>query len=258
MFKILLLLLGVLVILLFTAHGWWRQRQRYQAIKRTNQQTIPSTLVTESAEQPAGETPDLEQQTIDDTISKPSEKNIIFLNELIATENAATPADIEPSPSRPEAANQVQPTETKPIEAPIVDEAVVEPELVSLTVMAQNNRCFGGRDTLSALQHCDCHFGEFDIYHRHKYRNGKGPKYFSIASVTAPGTLQPTKVGELSIPGLILFMEKTDPKHDCQSFKQLLATSHELARQLGGVVCDEQRVPLQEVTLKKYASELRL
>jgi len=130
--------------------------------------------------------------------------------------------------------------------------------VITLTVMAIDQKPFAGYDLVKALEECSLFHGDMSIYHRHKYRNGKGPLYFSVASVINPGTIDPTKLGNLSTPGLALFMELNNPKHDRITFKQMLVTAQELAEKLGGVVCDDRRIPLRESTLNDYAEKLNL
>ena len=130
--------------------------------------------------------------------------------------------------------------------------------VITLTVMAIDQKPFGGYDLVRALDECSLFHGEMSIYHRHKYRNGKGPLYFSVASVVKPGTIDPKKLGNLATPGLVLFMELDNPKHDRIAFKQMLVTAQELAQKLNGVVCDDRRIPLRESTLNDYAEKLNL
>jgi cell division protein ZipA len=118
------------------------------------------------------------------------------------------------------------------------------PRVMTLTVMSIDQKPFAGYDLVKALDECSLFHGEMSIYHRHKYRNGKGPLYFSVASVINPGTIDPTKLGNLSTPGLALFMELNNPKHDRITFKQMLVTAQELAEKLGGVVCDAEKLNL--------------
>lgn len=161
-------------------------------------------------------------------------------------------------PEQIKSANQVLPAHERIDNNPAKKVEVKMPDVITLTVMSINSKPFIGYDLINALEANNLHFGEMDIYHRHKYRNGKGPLYFSVASVVRPGTLDPKNLGVLSTPGLALFMQLDNPKHDRIIFKQMLATAHDLAKALNGVVCDERRVPLRESTIQGYNEKMNL
>jgi cell division protein ZipA len=161
-------------------------------------------------------------------------------------------------PEQVKSANQAFPAHERSDNNPRKKVEAKMPEVITLTVMSINSKPFIGYDLIRALEANNLHFGEMNIYHRHKYRNGKGPLYFSVASVTRPGTLDPKNLSVLSTPGLALFMQLDNPKHDRIIFKQMLATAHDLAKALNGAVCDDRRVPLRESTIQGYNEKLNL
>jgi cell division protein ZipA len=294
MLRIILLIIGILIILGIAFDGWRRKRKRLKKTQSINQISHKSVDVDDKAEisdddffDPVVE---MSAMPVNEQFSEPrlvkpestelnaaeiSEENILYLKEKFTAspkQSAPTPIEIEPVRTTEASANQSIP-EKPAIKSQTIQSANQSmpkkageppkapqptPEILTLTVMSLNARPFAGYDVIRALQECNLHHGEFDIYHRHKYRNGKGPLYFSIASVVKPGTINPRKVGELSTPGLALFMTLDNPKHDRTVFKQALATAHHLAKALGGVVCDNNRVPLREGTLQAYAEKLKL
>jgi cell division protein ZipA len=281
MLRTILLILGVLIILAIAYDGWRRKQKRLRRMQTRgvlDVQHDDETLFERHEQAAAQNIPEADFPTVE-IIDAPPEA-LFVKNKVIALEPEALkpkpkgsqPVEIETvainesanevidkpiEPSKVRSANEVIPEsvarKSKKVVAP-----VKPPNVISLTVMSVNSRPFAGYDVIHALEENYLHFGEFDIYHRHKYRNGKGPLYFSVACVTKPGTINPKKIGELSTPGLIIFMELDNPKHDRVVFKLVLATAHQLAKKLDGVVCDDRRVPLREGTLRVYAEKLKL
>jgi cell division protein ZipA len=171
----------------------------------------------------------------------------------IPAERTPIPTLTEPTPpTLPEAANESLREPLRAQNKPQKAEIGPDPNLIMLTVMSLDNKKFRGYDLVKALEENYLHFGQWSIYHRHKYRNGKGPRYFSVASVINPGTLNPERLADLSVPGLALFMPRDNPKHDRIIFRQMLLTAEDLAKRLVGVVCDAERTPLNETSLAKY------
>ena len=288
--RYILLIIGVLIILGIAFDGWRRKRRRLQMSARESiEPKIPTPTAKRTAENIETATAEEVQETIqpvaedisDAVVEQPQEEEQVATvshassaalgvsqtkrdphNVEIETVSAPTPANervtLETTP-RPEtvfSANEAIP-ETKPkIQEPKITTETAD--VITLTVMSINSRPFAGYDLIQALEENHLHYGEFGIYHRHKYKNGKGPLYFSVASVVKPGTLDPKSIGTLSTPGLALFMQLNNRKHDRIVFKQILATAHQLAKTLGGVVCDNKRVPLREATLQSYAEKIDL
>ncbi len=287
--RYILLVIGVLIILGIAFDGWRRKRRR---LRMNAQETIEPKVPTPKRIPESEELPTIEEmvettqpmvQEITDTEAEPD----LEKEQVIAVANTKTSSsrsvqvnhelynlEIE-TVSAPVSANQkvtqegishpktiFSANEKIPAAKPKVQEShktIVETaEVITLTVMSINSRPFTGYDLLKALEENHLHYGEFGIYHRHKYKNGKGPLYFSVASVVKPGTLDPKSIGTLSTPGLALFMQLNNRKHDRIVFKQILATAHQLAKTLGGVVCDNKRVPLREATLQSYAEKIDL
>ena len=193
--------------------------------------------------------------TASPTIAMPDSSPKITENSTVSDVTSDISSVTVPVKSANEILPKREPLKKRPI---IANVSTAPSSVMMLTVMSSNNQPFVGHDLLKTLNEANLHFGDYGIYHRHKYKNGKGPLYFSVASVVKPGMLDPQSVTENATPGLALFMKMDNPKHDRITFKQMLATAHELARALGGVVCDDKRVPLRDSTLKFYSEKLNL
>lgn len=282
MLRTILLIIGVLIILGIAFDGWRRKQRRLKLTRKT--QTIVPEPIASTLNDAVDLAPSMEESNADDSMisaqsielaeATSAQENIVHVEDKFSPEVASgpTPVEIEPLQQTEASANQALP-EKKSIKSDTIKSAnqrmpksmpaeKPKPEVpinvISLTIMAMKSRPFAGYDIIRTLEENNLHHGEFDIYHRHKYRNGKGPLYFSVASIVKPGTIDPRRVGELSTPGLALFMELDNPKHDRAVFKQALSTAHHIAKTLGGVVCDNKRVPLRESSLESYAEKINL
>jgi|GEM_PF-3599370 len=292
--RTILLIIGVLIILGIAFDGWRRKRRRLQKsamhnieptihgndTQRDNAENVLSepdgsskTDIGASENDNAVRQPGISavEPTVDSAapLTEKHEEKVSHLKpnpvkiETIESQDPANQAAAQRAAPRLEAifsANETIPV-SKTVEKPkqeVTQTMADMDDVITLTVMSINSRPFAGYDLIKALEENHLHHGEFDIYHRHKYKNGKGPLYFSVASVVNPGVLDPKSLGTLSTPGLALFMRLNNRKHDRIVFKQILATAHQLAKSLGGVVCDTKRVPLREATLQSYAERLDL
>ena len=296
MLRTILLIIGVIIILAIAIDGW-RRKRRHAQFSRAVDPIIKFSAKSGSTTVSAGEVIDtvspsrplntplnkreqFELPLESETLSSSTPSATVTVTESVAEAPVMTkrdPRDVEiqtvstpasandiltPRPTfRPEqvkSANQAFPTHERPENSAPKKVESKMPEVITLTVMSINSKPFIGYDLIRALEANNLHFGDMNIYHRHKYRNGKGPLYFSVASVTRPGTLDPKNLSVLSTPGLALFMQLDNPKHDRIIFKQMLSTAHDLARALNGAVCDDRRVPLRESTIQGYNEKLNL
>jgi len=292
MLRTILLIIGVIIILAIAIDGWRRKRRHAQFSRALDpmvvpkkQSTAPSTLIGNTTNEttvspartissaPIEKTPSTSRQQLEfpelaesNQFDEPvvemakAPSGDIEIKKVSTSLSANDVAVARPSirPEQIKSANQVLPAHERLDNNPAKKVEVKMPEVITLTVMSLNSKPFIGYDLINALEANNLHFGEMDIYHRHKYRNGKGPLYFSVASIVRPGTLDPKNLGVLSTPGLALFMQLDNPKHDRIIFKQMLATAHDLAKALNGIVCDERRVPLRESTIQGYNEKLNL
>ena len=297
MLRTILLIIGVIIILAIAIDGW-RRKRRHAQFSRAIEPTIKFLAKSGSTTISAGEEidtvsparqlnvsltrreqlelPELGSETMwastaseTVTVVEPVAEPLVITKrdprdieiQTVSTSASANDISTPRATFRPEqvkSANQAFPTYERPENSAPKKVESKMPEVITLTVMSINSKPFIGYDLIRALEANNLHFGDMNIYHRHKYRNGKGPLYFSVASVTRPGTLDPKNLSVLSTPGLALFMQLDNPKHDRIIFKQMLSTAHDLAKVLNGAVCDDRRVPLRESTIQGYNEKLNL
>ena len=127
--------------------------------------------------------------------------------------------------------------------------------VIALTVMAPKDRLFTGRAIKNALDNQDLHFGDMQIYHRFTLGSRK-QSLFSVANIVDPGTFLPAELISMKTPGVLLFARLPGPVNGLAVLDAMLDCARQMAEQLDGVVCDEQRQPLTEQTLEALRSRI--
>ncbi|AFJ01227.1 Cell division protein ZipA [Methylophaga frappieri] len=127
--------------------------------------------------------------------------------------------------------------------------------VIALTVMAPADRLFTGRAVKNALDNQDMHFGEMQIYHRFSLGSRK-QSLFSIANIIDPGTFLPAELISMKTPGILLFARLPGPANGLTVLDAMVECATQMAEQLDGIVCDEQRQPLTESTLERLRNQI--
>lgn len=127
-----------------------------------------------------------------------------------------------------------------------------EPEwelVVALTVVAPKGRLFTGRAVKNALDNQDLHFGDMQIYHRFSLGSRK-QSLFSVANIIDPGTFLPAELISMKTPGILFFARLPGPINGLAVLDAMLDCARQMAEQLDGIVCDEERQPLSDEVLE--------
>lgn len=125
-------------------------------------------------------------------------------------------------------------------------------EVLIINVMAPEGDHFEGNDILRAMMAAGLRFGEMNIFHYHEGGGDDGPVVFSLANMVVPGVFDLAQMEEFSTPGLSLFLALPIEGEAIRALEQLLATSHEIATQLGGELKDENRSVFTAQTAEHY------
>lgn len=130
-------------------------------------------------------------------------------------------------------------------------------KVMLLYITAPRNRPFTGVTLKASLQRAGLQLGQFSIYHYFTPEDtAQTQPLFSVANMVAPGTLSDTDVAELMTPGITLFFLLNQSQQPHQAFETMLATSHELARDLSGSIVDEQRSSVTNQTLAHLREDM--
>lgn len=129
--------------------------------------------------------------------------------------------------------------------------------IVTLYVSARAGETFNGSDLVVAAEKAGLQFGDMNIFHRMAPgKLEKGP-VFSMATMTKPGNFDMKQVGQLSTPGITLFMTLPGPMPALDAWDTMLPTAQRIAELLDGVVLDEQRHILGRQRIAHLRDELR-
>ena len=113
---------------------------------------------------------------------------------------------------------------------------------IALTVMAPRHHLFKGTDIRAAAEEAGFQLGSTGLFER--YPTGEtvaDTPVFSLAHLRRPGSFEPPALAALTTPGLLLFMSLPGPLEGMKALDLLVLAVDQLARKLGGVICDEHR-----------------
>ena len=247
--RLILLIIGAVIVLAIILDGMWRRKRNQEITRQINQQKpeIETRIEPEFHSEPTLE-PIVDVQT-----------DLIFEPQSIPT----LPATVTPDPVRQDIAEEELEEATvqfEPETGALVEEIQETPmdDFVVLTVMAKPGRFFSGFDLLQVLLKAGLKHGVMDIFHRHRDLDNKSPIYFSVASVTKPGTFDIRNMNKCETKGLSIFMSVPDSQDAEDVFGIMLSTAQQLAHKLGGVVCDRQRKPLDNSAIAECRSRVRI
>lgn len=130
---------------------------------------------------------------------------------------------------------------------------LAEEEVVALTVMAGEGKRFSGPLLLKVLQEVGLEHGEMNIFHYHLA--GKERPLFSVANILEPGRFELSEIVTLQTPGIALIMRLPAVVAGDRALQTLMQKSRQMAAQLGGILCDEQRYPLSDDKLAELAEK---
>lgn len=128
-------------------------------------------------------------------------------------------------------------------EKPIEKNSVQCPEtgeIITLHVVAKENKTFAGYELLQALLSSGLRFGEMNIFHY--YGNEPQKALFSLLSATEPGIFDMPNIGAFSCKGLTLFMKRSDDTQDNNNrYALMLKTARHLSEDLHGLLLNSQK-----------------
>ena len=120
---------------------------------------------------------------------------------------------------------------------------------VVLTVIANEGERFRGEAIHQTLQQAGLQFGEMDIYHDYA-AGSEGVSLTSVANILEPGTLIAEEQDDLLTPGLVMLLRLPTVMDGEEALDRMLDIAEELAKDLGGQVCDQKRQPLGEEAIE--------
>jgi len=145
-------------------------------------------------------------------------------------------------------------TEISHAPSAVTRQGQAEEEVIVLTVMAGEGKRFSGSLLLKILQEVGLEHGDRGIFHYHLAR--KDEPLFSVANILEPGRFDLSEIVTLQTPGIALFMRLPAVVAGELALQTLLQKSRQMAAQLSGTLCDEQRLPLSDDKLAQLAQKV--
>ena len=125
---------------------------------------------------------------------------------------------------------------------------------IILQLMAPQQRPYRGYELIQTLTSAGFHYGRMNIFHFYADPLSKKELLFSLASAIEPGTFDLDNTGEIVCPGLCLFMSIHKVKSALTALDLMWETAQILAQDLGGILCDRQLQPIEDLT--RYHTQL--
>lgn len=110
--------------------------------------------------------------------------------------------------------------------------------IVTLYLLAQDQRLITGAQLLEAAVKTGMDFGDMNIFHR--LTEGASQPVFSLANAAKPGHFDRSAWHEFETAGLVLFMTLPGPVFALDAWDAMLATARRMAGILGAELQDEQ------------------
>ncbi len=128
--------------------------------------------------------------------------------------------------------------------------------ILTLNIKAPEGEAFAGESFESLFREVGLYFGKLNIFHYEMETDGDFFPVFSLASAFEPGYFDMKTISEYMTPGLTLFMECSEHASPREVFKLMHATAKTLSDKLGGMLCDDQWLPLNDQTIDRYYAKL--
>jgi|GEM_PF-1262850 cell division protein ZipA len=163
----------------------------------------------------------------------------------------------EPEPEQ-EQESQPEPQETaaeqiKTEEAPV---KAKESKTVMLTLIAPEDKTFGGFSLLQVLLAHGFRFGDMRIFHYHENKEESGKSLFSLAAATQTGEFDLSNMARFSCKGLVMFMTTSDHDDPVVVFDEMVEVAQDLAEDLSGELKIAQDKEWSEASIKELRDSL--
>lgn len=128
-------------------------------------------------------------------------------------------------------------------------------KIVTLFLLAGENRLIHGTELLQVALKTDLKLGDMDIFHRQA--EGSDKPVFSMANAVKPGYFDKDAWNEFESKGLVMFLQLPGPMLALDAWDAMLATAKRMAEVLGAQLLDEERQPLTRQQEGRIREEMR-
>lgn len=127
--------------------------------------------------------------------------------------------------------------------------------IVSLFLLARDNRMITGAELLQATVNTGMEFGDMNIFHR--LQEGEDKPVFSLANAAKPGHFERDEWNTFETGGVVLFMALPGPMHALDAWDSMLATARRISEILFADLLDEERNPFTRQREAETREEMR-
>lgn len=137
------------------------------------------------------------------------------------------------------------------------DAAAPSAMTVVLTVLAPRGQPFTGPRIQAVAEELNLRLSAEGVFERFPNQETAGSApIFGMAHLRKPGSFDLQTLGDLSTPGLLLFMNLPGPLEGTEALDLLVIDADHLARHLGGAICDERHNRLSNARLLQLRSQV--
>jgi cell division protein ZipA len=128
-------------------------------------------------------------------------------------------------------------------------------KIVSLYLLARDNRVITGAELLQATVSTGMEFGDMNIFHR--VPEGSEQQVFSLANAAKPGNFSRDAWNTFETRGVVLFMALPGPVYALDAWDSMLATARRMAEIRHAELLDGERNPFTRQREAQIREELR-
>lgn len=125
---------------------------------------------------------------------------------------------------------------------------------IALTVLAPRGQSFVGSAVRQAAEELGFMLNTLGLFD-YRMEPDQEP-LFSMAHLRNPGTFAAETLEQLQTPGLLLFMTLPSAMEGMSALEQLIVIADQLAQALGGMICDERRIRLNNKGLAALRQQI--
>jgi cell division protein ZipA len=127
--------------------------------------------------------------------------------------------------------------------------------IVSLFLLARDNRVISGAELLQATVSTGMEFGEMNIFHR--VHDGDEKPVFSMANAAKPGHFERDEWNTFETGGVVLFMTLPGPEDALDGWDSMLAAARRIGEILFADLFDEKHNPFTRQREAQIREEMR-
>lgn len=144
---------------------------------------------------------------------------------------------------------------SKPVRMPRKPAGPPPDKIMTLFLLASDNRVINGAELLQATVSTGMEFGDMNIFHR--LPEGSEKPVFSLANAAKPGHFERDEWNTFETSGVALFMTLPGPVNALDAWDAMLATARRIGEILHAELLDDERNPFTRQREAQVREEMR-